>query len=45
MFLALLYDSRLPRGLTGAALRARARDLITERAAAGRDSGTDGRVP
>jgi hypothetical protein len=45
MFLALLYDSRLPRGLTGAALRARARDLITERAVAGRDSGTDGRVP
>jgi hypothetical protein len=44
MFLALLYDPRLPRGLTGAALRERARDLIAERAAAGRDGGADGRA-
>jgi hypothetical protein len=38
MFLALLYDPRLPRGLGGAALRARARELIAER-------GADGQTP
>jgi hypothetical protein len=45
MFLALLYDPRLPRGLTGATLRARARELIVARVAAGRDRGADGQPP